>query len=76
MTYTLVIHSHERRAGCAALLGLQFRARVDRQLAVGWLRRGVATAFAHRGCIVAQRIDRYSYVCVYLVLLVYQALLG
>ena len=38
-------------AGCAALLGLWVRARVDRQLAVGWLRRGTATAFAHRGCI-------------------------
>ena len=54
MTYTLVIHSHERRAGCAALLGLQFRARVDRQLAVGWLRTGAATAVAHRSCILSQ----------------------
>ena len=39
------------RAGCAALLSLQVRARVDRQLAVVWLRTGAATAFAHHGCI-------------------------
>ena len=35
----------------AALLGLEVRARVDRQLAAVWLRKGAATAFAHCGCI-------------------------
>ena len=49
--YSRMIRAPKTRAGCAALLGLYVRARVDQQLAVVWLRRGTATAFAHRGCI-------------------------
>ena len=47
--YSRLIRSHQRRVGCATPLGLWVRARVDRQLAVVWLRRGAATALAHRG---------------------------
>ena len=54
--HSQMIRNHqETRAGCAALIGLQVRARVDRQLATVGLGRGAATAFAHRGCIRGPR---------------------
>ena len=47
-----MIRSHEIRSlGALLFLVSRVQARVDRQLAVVWLRRGAATAFAHRGCI-------------------------
>ena len=50
--YSRMMRSHETRALCAVLFLVSYvRARVHRQLAVFWLRRGAATAFAQRGCI-------------------------
>ena len=53
MVYSHIIRSHRRRA-LGVLLFLASRsetASTDRQLAILWLRRDAATAFAHRGCI-------------------------
>ena len=51
---------------------------MHRQLAIVWLRRGAATGFPHRSCIrtVVQRLDRCSYFCVYVALVLYLALLS
>ena len=60
-----MIRSHEIRSlGALLFLVSRVQARVDRQLAVVWLRRGAATAFAHRGCI-RQPTDRSLLILLY-----------